>query len=84
MATFRKGGETFVGNTAAPRVPATLKVLALSGLQHAAALPHAAAPGRRARRGQPHAEELCSIYDQPPSVTGEGLGGDPRHGTTDS
>ena len=76
MATFRHGDTTFVGNTAAPRVPAALKVLALSGLntlqryrtQQAPQLPAAGAPDVGNRTPQ----ELWSIYDQPSNATGGG------------
>ena len=83
MATFSKGDTSFVGNTAAPRVPASLQVLALSGLntlqryrtQQAQQLPvqtpqaPAAGPPDVGNRTP---QELWSIYDQPSSATGGG------------
>jgi pseudomonalisin len=80
--TYHAGGRDFIANDRAPSVPAGLGITTVMGLntwQHASIPQRTAAPAATARcypvgfcTGIYQAEQMWSMYDLPPQLTGKG------------
>jgi subtilase family serine protease len=82
IGRYRFAGETFLANDRAPRVPAALPVLTISGLNtyerhHTTLTQSKATAGRTTAAGvnfgSQTPQDLWSIYEQPPAVVGSGV-----------